>query len=93
MAANQEYFLEHELRQYVRLVPDLRALHRGKSRLVLAGGRGSRDAGGYLLPYRPNQVLASKLGLSVVDFPGAHVGYLTHPDEFAAALGAVLAAR
>jgi len=53
---------------------------------VLAGGRDSRDAGGHLLPYRPNEVLAQRLGLSIVDFPGDHVGYLSHPQEFAAAL-------
>ncbi|GAA3393174.1 alpha/beta fold hydrolase [Cryptosporangium minutisporangium] len=90
MASNQEFFLEHELRQYVRRVPDLRALKRARDRLVLAGGRESRDVGGYLLPYRPNQVLASRLNLSIAEFPGAHVGYLTDPDEFATVTRAVL---
>jgi len=90
LTSNQEFFLEHELRQYVRRVPDLRALKRAKDRLVLAGGRESRDAGGYLLPYRPNQVLASRLNVPITEFPGAHLGYLTHPAEFATLTRSVL---
>ena len=90
IASNHEFFLEHELRQYVRKVPDLRALKRAKDRLVLAGGRESRDTGGHLLPYRPNQVLASRLNLGITEFPGAHLGYLTHPAEFATLTRSVL---
>lgn len=91
LTSNQNFFLEHELRQYVRQVPDLRALGRAKDRLVLGGGRDSRDATGPLLPARPNQVLAARLDLGVTDFPGAHVGYLTHPAEFADAVRSALA--
>ncbi|MFI5956541.1 alpha/beta fold hydrolase [Cryptosporangium sp. NPDC051539] len=90
LASAQDFFFEHELRQYVRQVPDLRALKRAKTRLVLAGGRNSDGPGGRLLPYRPNQVLASRLGLSITEFPGAHAGYLTHPAEFAALIRSVL---
>ncbi|MFG1928268.1 alpha/beta fold hydrolase [Cryptosporangium sp. NPDC048952] len=84
LASNQEFFLEHELRQYVRQVPDLRALKRAKDRIVLAGGRDSRDATGLLLPARPNQVLSARLDTAITQFPGGHLGYLTHPAEFAA---------
>ncbi|GAA0283292.1 alpha/beta fold hydrolase [Cryptosporangium japonicum] len=83
LTSSQEFFLEHELRQYVRRVPDLRALRRAKDRIVLAGGHDSRDAGGRLVPYRPNEVLAARLGTTITEFPGAHLGYLTHPVEFA----------
>jgi hypothetical protein len=31
-------------------------------------------------------VLATRLGLEVVDFPGGHMGFATHPVEFAARL-------
>jgi hypothetical protein len=29
------------------------------------------------VPYRPNLVLAERLGLAVSDFPGDHTGYAT----------------
>jgi pimeloyl-ACP methyl ester carboxylesterase len=85
--ANQPFFLEYELRVYPRIQPDLAALKEVSDRLVLAGGRDSREH----FPYRPNTVLAERLGREVVDFPGGHIGYVTHPAEFAAQLREVLA--
>jgi pimeloyl-ACP methyl ester carboxylesterase len=87
MAGNVEFWLEHELRQYPRVPPDVEALRAVSSRLVLAGGRESRRH----FPYRPNTVLAEHLHLSVADFPGGHIGYVTHPIEFADHLVEVLA--
>jgi pimeloyl-ACP methyl ester carboxylesterase len=87
MAGNLEFWLEHELRQYPRFPPDIEALRAVSTRLVLAGGRESRQ----FFPYRPNTVLAERLHLRVVDFPGGHVGYATHPTEFATQLVEVLA--
>lgn len=83
---NLGFWLEHELRQYPRVVLDLPALAAVSKRLILAGGRDSREH----FPYRPNTVLAEQLGNDVVDFPGGHVGYLTHPVDFAAKLRDVL---
>ncbi len=83
---NLGFWLEHELRQYTRVVLDLPALEAVSKRLVLAGGHDSRE----YLPYRPNTVLAELLGSEVVDFPGGHVGYVTHPVDFAAKLRDVL---
>jgi hypothetical protein len=37
--------------------------------------------------------LAERLGRAVLDFPGGHVGYVTHPAEFAAQLAGVFAER
>ncbi|WP_158888951.1 alpha/beta fold hydrolase [Amycolatopsis anabasis] len=85
---NLEFWLEHELRSYPRVTPDLAALEATADRLVLSGGRDSHDA----FPYWPNQILAEKLGLPIVDFPGGHIGYGTHATDFAAQLGEVLAA-
>ncbi len=87
MRRNFVFWIEHELRQYTRVVPDIAALKAVAGRLVLAGGRDSHEQ----FPYRPNLVLAERLGLEVTDFPGDHVGYLTHPVEFAAQLGQLLA--
>ncbi|WP_433557496.1 alpha/beta fold hydrolase [Pseudonocardia xinjiangensis] len=83
---NMTFWMEHELRQYPRYVPDLDALGAARDRIVPAGGQESREH----MPYHPNLVLADRLGLQVVDFVGDHVGYATHPAEFASQLGALL---
>jgi hypothetical protein len=67
------------------------ALAAHASRLVLAGGRESRD--GWLPPYRPNTVLAERLGLPITTFPGGHVGYMTHAEPFAQQLLEILTRR
>ena len=77
MAGNLPFFLSHELRPFTRYVPDLPALDANRDRIVLAGGRDSRDH----LPYRPAALLAERFGTQVVDFPGGHVGYATHPAD------------
>ena len=71
--------MEHELRQYRRVELDLEALEAAASRIVLAGGRDSRDQ----LTYQPNRVLARQLGREIVDFQGGHLGFMSHPAEFA----------
>jgi pimeloyl-ACP methyl ester carboxylesterase len=86
MRLNVPFWLEHELRQYPRHVPDLDALAAGKDKLVLASGIESKG----LLAYRPNLVLAERLGVEVAEFPGNHVGYVGQPVEFAARLHEVL---
>lgn len=84
---NLTFWFEHELRQYTRYTPDIDTLAAVPTQLVLAGGRDSRDK----FPYRPNTILAERLGTTVVDFPGGHAGYRTHPTEFATTLHKVLA--
>jgi pimeloyl-ACP methyl ester carboxylesterase len=86
---NQAHFLEHELRQYPRLTPDLDALATRRAQLVL--GVGQDSAGTF--PRRPNLVLGERLGLDVHEFPGGHIGYITHPTEFATRLAEVLSPR
>jgi len=77
--ANAAYWMEHELRQYPRVELDLAALAVHTERIVLAGGRDSQDQ----LPYQPNRVLASALGLDIVNLPGGHLGFLSSPALFA----------
>ncbi|GAT67126.1 alpha/beta hydrolase fold protein [Planomonospora sphaerica] len=86
---NQVFWFEHEILPYPAFDLDVAALEGVSDRLVLAGGSASREH----FPYRPNTVLAERLGLPVVDFPGGHVGYVTHPVEFADALARVLGER
>ena len=77
--SNATYWMEHELRQYPRVELDLPVLAAHAERIVLAGGRDSHDQ----LPYQPNRVLARLLGREIVDFPGGHLGFVSHPAEFA----------
>ena len=86
---NNGFFLEHELRQFTSYVLDIPALHAVADRIVLAGGA---DSGDYL-PARPGAALADRFDTDVTLLPGGHVGYMTNPVEFAAALREVLAAR
>jgi pimeloyl-ACP methyl ester carboxylesterase len=83
---NFVFWFDHEVRQYPRVQPDYERLQSVADRIVLAGGRESRDQ----FPYQPNLVLAKRLGLEVVDFPGNHVGYIPHAAAFAEQLGALL---
>jgi pimeloyl-ACP methyl ester carboxylesterase len=87
MGRNNEYFLEHQMRQFVGYELDVAALRAVSAQIVLAGGADSRE----FLPARPGMALAAEFGVEVVEFPGGHVGYLTHPMEFAARLREVLA--
>jgi pimeloyl-ACP methyl ester carboxylesterase len=86
MEQNNEFFLEHELRQYTNVTIDLARLRELRTQVVLAGGSESQ----LLLPYRPNLVLSDELNLPIVDFPGNHVGYVTHAAEFGAQLRQLL---
>jgi acetyltransferase/esterase len=88
MRANGAFFLDHELRQYTRIVPDYARLQPESSKIVLVGGVESRD----YLPYRPNLVLGEQLALEVTDLPGDHVGYVSAPVDFAHALSRLLPA-
>jgi len=77
--ANTRYWLEHELRQYPRVELDLDALAAHARQLVLVGGRDSHNQ----MTYQPGKVLAERLGLTLLDVPGGHLGFLDTPAEFA----------
>jgi pimeloyl-ACP methyl ester carboxylesterase len=86
---NMVFWLENEARQYPRYIPDVAALKAMSDRIVLAGGLDSQDH----FPYRPNTALAEQLGLPIAMFAGGHIGYATHPAEFAARLHDVLSSH
>jgi pimeloyl-ACP methyl ester carboxylesterase len=90
MAGNTDLFLAHELLPFTRYVPDLARLSAHKDRLVLAVGHDTREQLAGQLVYRPAAWLAERFGTQVVDFPGDHGGYGTHPAAFAAKLREVL---
>ena len=77
--SNTTYWMEHELRKSPRAELDLDALKATASQIVLACGRDSRNQ----MTSQPNRALARQLGREIVDFPGGHLGFLSHPAEFA----------
>ncbi|PSJ30070.1 alpha/beta hydrolase [Streptosporangium nondiastaticum] len=72
--------LAYELRSFVRFRPDADALRAARFTVVL-GGEGPET-----LVLRTTRALAEHVGTGVGEFPGGHVGYLTHPAPFAEAL-------
>ncbi|MBZ4321198.1 alpha/beta fold hydrolase [Streptomyces huiliensis] len=82
--ANGDVVLEYELRSFTRFRPDAEALRAGRC-LPVAGEESPA------LLHRTTAALAEQLGTRVTEFPGGHVGYLTHAAEFAVALRGALA--
>lgn len=80
--SNTRYWMEHELRQYPRVELDLSKLVAHSGQIVPACGHDSQDQ----MTYQPNQVLAGRLNLTVVHFPGGHLGFLSSPASFAQVL-------
>ena len=87
---NMTFWMEHEFRQYPAYHPDFGALAAVAEKIVPAGGRDSREQGA--MPFLPAAALAARLGRGIAEFPGGHVGYAQHPDDFAARLGQLLGA-
>ncbi|WP_218020156.1 alpha/beta fold hydrolase [Nocardia anaemiae] len=86
---NMQFWMEYEMRQYVRYTPDFDALQPVADKLVLAVGHDSKEA----FPALPNAVLGARLGLDTVEFAGDHVGYRNAAEEFAAQLDTLLTKR
>ena len=70
-------FFDHELRPTTRYVPDVDALT--AARVLIGIGADS----GHLLSCRTSVALAELLGVTPVEFPGDHGGFLAQPTEFA----------
>jgi hypothetical protein len=73
-------FFDHELRPTTRYVPDVGALTH--ARVVVGVGADS----GHLLTYRTPVALTELLGVTPVEFPGDHGGFIGRPTAFAAVL-------
>jgi pimeloyl-ACP methyl ester carboxylesterase len=86
LAAGARFFA-HELRWTAGYRPDITALTRGPARVVVGIGAASSS----LLTYRTSLALAERLGVTTIEFPGDHGGFLTAPGEFADTLRTVLA--
>jgi pimeloyl-ACP methyl ester carboxylesterase len=83
---NIAFLLEHEFGMYERYRLDFAALRSASTRIVVAAGAVGRA----YIGYQHAVALAQELATTVVEFPGHHVGYLSHPRAFAARLREVL---
>jgi pimeloyl-ACP methyl ester carboxylesterase len=87
-AQNTVFLIEHEFAMYDRYWFDFAALRSAstQTRIVIAAGRSGRE----YLGYRNAAAVADRLGTAVVEFPGHHVGYVSHPRAFAERLHNVI---
>jgi pimeloyl-ACP methyl ester carboxylesterase len=83
---NAIFLFEHEFPMFAKYRYDFDALKAASSRIVIAGGTGKEFPA-----YRSAEKIAEILDTRVVQFPGHHGGYGSHPKEFAERLCEVLA--
>jgi hypothetical protein len=72
-------FFDIDLRPTTQYLPAIETLKASSSRIVVGIGADS----GRLLTYRTSVALAELLGVTPVEFPGDHGGFLCAPIEFA----------
>ena len=89
MGANLELFAGRLIPIIGNYEPDLAALQRSSTRIVVGVGHESTPE---QMVYQTAHALAERLGGRPVQFPGGHGGFGSHPDGFAARLREVLAA-
>ena len=90
VSSNVMYWFEREVMTYPFRDFDLEELRSRRSQLLLANGRESnKEAPQYLA----NTVIAKELALELHIFSGAHLGFASHPKEFAQELLNVLKKR
>jgi pimeloyl-ACP methyl ester carboxylesterase len=84
---DNDFFYANQLRATTGYRPDLDALSRASTKIVVAVGK---DSAGQLAN-RGGHALAAHLGLPATEFPGDHGGFVGEAPAFAEKLGEVLA--
>jgi len=84
---NSPYLMTREVDPFLAFEPDFAALRASEVPIVVGVGAESRP----YYPARGGEAVAERLGVPVVEFPGAHAGYTDRPAEFATTLRKVLA--
>jgi pimeloyl-ACP methyl ester carboxylesterase len=79
-------FFDIDMRPTTRYLPDVDALKKSPTRVVIGIGVDS----GRLLTYRTSVALCELLGSTLVEFPSDHGGFMEAPTEFADTLRTVL---
>lgn len=87
MRADTEVFLAHLLRPTTNYRPDIETLKSAPARVIAAVGATSPGQ----LAHRSALALAGQLGSPAVEFPGDHIGFITHPTQSAEVLHGLLA--
>jgi pimeloyl-ACP methyl ester carboxylesterase len=87
-AANLKFFLTHDAAAVRLYRLDPAALQAAPTKIVVAAGRTS----GGTLAHQCGNALARRLGTQIVEFPGGHAGFITHPRAFATKLREVFEA-
>lgn len=82
MLANTTYWFEHELRQYPAVDLDLGTLAAYADRIVPLAGHASRGSPCHNVAL----ALGERLGRTVIELPGGHVGHAAQPADVAQAL-------
>lgn len=85
-AGDIELFVQRDIPAVGRYHLDLKRLAPLAGRIVVAGGRDSRD----FYPYHCAERLAEELGVPLAELPGHHAGMIQYPAEFAARLRELL---
>jgi pimeloyl-ACP methyl ester carboxylesterase len=85
---NTMFLLKREFAMYDRYRFDFAALKSAtiQTQIVIAAGQSGRE----YIGYQNAVAMADKLRTTVVEFPGHHVGYVSHPRAFAEQLHNVL---
>jgi pimeloyl-ACP methyl ester carboxylesterase len=86
---NFDYFLAHGMRPLSSYRPNVDALRANKTRIVIGVGELTMGQ----TANRTGVALAAKLGIKPVLFPGDHIGYGPHADDFADTLVQALGAE
>lgn len=85
--ANSTYWFEREMLVYPFTKFDKNALVKVKNKLIMGAGKASDST----YAYRLALIWAERLGVPVANLAGGHVGFATHPHEFAKDLHGALA--
>jgi pimeloyl-ACP methyl ester carboxylesterase len=85
-AADEDHFFLHELRPTTHWRPDIAALRRGTTRIVVGIGEESTGE----VCDRTSTALAAAVGIQPTSFPGGHIGFVDDPMGFLPRLREVL---
>ena len=91
LLGNADVLLSIEMAPFVAYEPTPDQLASMRVRRAVTAGVDNRhpDAPGHWR-HESAQSLAARLATDLIELPGAHMGYLSHPQEFAEALTPVL---
>lgn len=87
LAGNWEFFTTYEMRSFIEYLPDLETIASNDVLFAPAGGADNRDDPHHY-GYRTAVLMAERLGVDFVEFPGGHTSYMEweEPVGFVAAL-------